>query len=92
MTRKNRVTPTPNGEGATSGKATPSELRLATQANDNRKAPRLQDHAEAERCEGLALLAAKAALGLNGGLAFQQASLARHYAGRALSLMTGARA
>lgn len=91
MTSMNRATPALNGERAASGKATPSDLRLATQANDNRKAPRLQDHAEAERCEGLALLAAKAALGLNGGLAFQQASLARHYAGRAVSLMTGAR-
>lgn len=46
---------------------------------------------EAQRCEGVARRHALAALCLGGALALQEAALSRHYSGRAVSLMRGAR-
>lgn len=81
--------PTLNGEGAAFRKATPSELRLATQDKISADGARTQADGEARRCEGLARNCALAALGLRGSLAFQQASLSRHYAARSVALATG---
>lgn len=85
MTRDAWGSPPLNGEGAAHGRATPSEMRLATQPKANAQAPGSQEPARV--CEHLARLHALAALPLGGALAVQEVALSRHYAGRAVSLM-----
>lgn len=88
MRHRQRVAPTLNGEGTASAKAAPSKSsRFATQDE-----PTAEDRAEqgdARRCEGLSRRHALAALLLGGGLAFQERSLAGHYANRAVALHRG---
>lgn len=77
-----------NGERAASRKATRSELRLATHS-ENRRDPAKTQPADDRSFEREARRCAVLALGLGGGLSFQQVALSRFYATRAAALTQG---
>jgi hypothetical protein len=64
-------------------------LRAASRPEDSRGGRQPQQRDEGRRCEAMARALAQGALRLGGALAFQQASLSRHYAGRAVALGVG---